>query len=270
VNAPARVVLPGGVGIEHVRIGDDDPRRPLLVFLHEGLGSVAMWRDFPARLCAAGGFRGLVYSRPGYGRSTPRPPEERWGPDFLHRQALEVLPALLEALGVDAARDPPWLFGHSDGGSIALIHASAFPEHVAGAIVVAPHVFVEPISIGGIERIRDAYRDTDLRTQLARWHDDVDSAFLGWNDAWLSPAFVGWNIEPLLTTIRCPMLAVQGRDDEYGTMRQIESIAQAVPGSEMLALAHCGHSPHRDRPDLLIEATVGFVGRHTGSAVGGA
>ncbi len=146
---------------------------PLLVFLHEGLGSVAMWRDWPRQLCDAGGYRGLVYSRPGYGRSTPRPPAEKWPVDFMHAQAREVLPALLQAVGVDAASDPPWLVGHSDGASIALIHAAAFPERVAGVIALAPHVLVEDISIESIERTRETYLATTdtqgshLRVKLA-------------------------------------------------------------------------------------------------------
>jgi pimeloyl-ACP methyl ester carboxylesterase len=258
---PRRVALADGVAIEVAWVGRDarDADAPLMVFLHEGLGSVAAWRDFPARLCAAAGLRGLVYSRPGYGRSTPRAPAERWDIDFMHRQALDVLPALLEACGVQAGREPPWLFGHSDGGSIALIHAAAFAGRVAGVVAVAPHVFVEPVSVTSIERIRAAYRDTDLRARLARVHDDPDSAFFGWNDAWLSPAFRDWSIESMLPAIRCPVLAVQGRDDEYGTLAQVDAIARAVPGARVFALDDCGHSPHRDRPDALIAAVAAFV-----------
>jgi len=226
-----------------------------MVFLHEGLGSVAMWRDFPQRLCAAAGVRGLVYSRPGYGRSTPRRPEEHWGTDFMHRQAREVLPALLEALDVKQ----PWLFGHSDGGSIALLHAAAFPAEVRGAIVLAPHIFVEEISVRSIELARDAYEQTDLRQRLARYHDDVDSAFRGWNDIWLDPAFRAWSIEEEIAAIRCPVLAIQGLDDEYGTMEQIRGIARKVPQTELLALSECGHSPHRDRADAVIGAATRFV-----------
>jgi pimeloyl-ACP methyl ester carboxylesterase len=266
VSASERVVLPGGDTIEVARVGEAGGQGrtgPAMVFLHEGLGSVATWRDFPARLCTATGLRGVVYSRRGYGRSTPRPPDERWGPDFMHRQAREALPALLEAIGEDVAAEPPWLFGHSDGASIALIHAAAFPGRIAGAIVVAPHVFVEPISVDSIERIRAAYAGTDLRSRLARFHDDVDSAFFGWNDAWSSPAFRSWDIRPLLPTIRSPVLAVQGHDDEYGTMAQVETIAHDVPGAELLALDRCGHSPQRDRPDALIDAVVDFVRRRS-------
>ncbi|HMS79844.1 MAG TPA: alpha/beta hydrolase [Burkholderiaceae bacterium] len=250
------------VRIEAARVGAGDPRAPTMVFLHEGLGSLSAWRDFPARLCEAAGVRGIVFSRPGYGRSTPRAPHERWAPDFMHRQALEVLPPLLAALGVDAQADPPWLFGHSDGGSIALIHAARRPARVAGLVVVAPHILVEDVSIASIERARDAYATGELRRGLARHHDDPDSAFGGWCGAWLDPAFRDWSIEAELASIRCPVLAVQGLDDEYGTLEQVRGIARRVPGTELLELPGCGHSPHRDRPDALIGAVARFVRSH--------
>jgi pimeloyl-ACP methyl ester carboxylesterase len=232
---------------------------PLLVTLHEGLGSLSAWREFPERLCAGVGMRGLVYSRAGYGRSTPRPHDQRWAPDFMHIQAREVLPALLDALDIDVRKSPPWLFGHSDGGSIALLHAAMFPDKVAGVIAVAPHLFVEDLSVRSIERARDVYRTTDLRERLARHHADVDSAFWGWNDIWLDPAFRAWNIEAELRSIRCPVLAVQGYDDEYGTMAQIDHITAAVPHAELLKLTACGHAVHRDRPQALIDATAQFI-----------
>ena len=238
--------------IEYAYVGRDDPSAPLIVFLHEGLGSVAMWRDFPQALCNAIGARGLMYSRPGYGSSTPRQANEHWGIDFMHVEAKDVLPALLRALAVNS---PTWLFGHSDGGSIALIHASMFPNQVAGVIALAPHVFVEDISIASIAQTRDAYLATPLKTKLARFHDDVDSAFWGWNDVWLNPAFRTWNIESLLPEITCPVLAIQGVNDEYGTMAQIDRIALALPHARLLKLPHCGHSPHRDQPSEVIEAT---------------
>jgi pimeloyl-ACP methyl ester carboxylesterase len=228
-----------------------------MVFLHEGLGSLSMWRDFPARLASALGMRGLVYSRPGYGKSTPRGADERWDVDFMHRQAHEVLPAVLDATG---AGERPWLYGHSDGGSIALLYAAQFPERVAGLIVAAPHVFVEDLSIASIERAREAYRTTDLRDKLGRHHDDPDSAFWGWNDIWLHPPFRAWTIERELESIRCPVLAVQGVDDEYGTMEQIRRIAKRVPGAELLEIERCGHSPHRDQPEAVIQAAVRFAG----------
>jgi pimeloyl-ACP methyl ester carboxylesterase len=243
------------VRIEHEWVGDGGG--PLIVFLHEGLGSLAMWRDFPARLCAAAGARGLVYSRPGYGRSTPRAAEEIWEPDFMHRQALEVLPALLAALDV---RDKPWLFGHSDGGSIALLHAAH--HAVAGAIVLAPHIMVEDLSVASIEQARVAYETTDLRQRLARYHDDPDSAFNGWNRIWLNPSFRHWSIEAEIEAIRCPLLAVQGLDDEYGTLAQIHGIARRLPRTRLLELPDCGHSPHKDQPIAVLDAAAEFIQSH--------
>ena len=250
------------VRIEHQWIARERAQAPLLVFLHEGLGSVAMWKDFPQRLCDAALCRGLVYSRPGYGLSTPRESGERWDVDFMHRQALEVLPTLLPALGVDTDRDAPWLFGHSDGGSIALLYAAHFPQQVAGVIVAAPHIFVEDISVRSIERARSAYLEQGLRESLARYHDDVDSAFWGWNTIWLDPAFRTWSIAAEIESITCPLLALQGVNDEYGTMNQIHGIARAVPQTELLELPDCGHSPHRDQPDRLMAAVTDFLQRH--------
>ena len=252
------------VTIEHAWVGVDDPARPLIVFLHEGLGSVSMWRGFPQRLCDAANCRGLVYSRPGYGRSTSRAADETWGPDFMHRQALEVLPALLLALHIDASKDQPWLFGHSDGGSIALLFAAHFAQQVAGTIVLAPHILVEDVSVASITQARQAYLDTDLRSRLARHHHDPDSAFWGWNDIWLHPPFRNWSIEAEIATITAPLLAVQGLDDEYGTLEQIRGIARRVPQTQLLELPACGHSPHRDQPAALITAATAFIEQHTG------
>ena len=251
------------VRIEHQWVGVADCVAPLVVFLHEGLGSLSMWKDFPERLCAAAGCRGLVYSRPGSGHSTPRAAGEVWAPDYLHRQAHQVLPRLLEALDIDTARHPPWLFGHSDGASIALLFASRFVRRVAGAIVLAPHIVVEDLSVSSIEASRTAYLETDLRTRLAKHHNDPDSAFWGWNRIWLDPAFRRWSIEREIESIRCPLLAVQGLDDEYGTLEQIRGIARRVPGTQSLELPDCRHSPHRDQPDALIAAATQFIQRHT-------
>jgi pimeloyl-ACP methyl ester carboxylesterase len=252
----------GTLDIEYAWLGRERRGAPLVVFLHEGLGSVSAWRQFPAHLCSAGGFRGVVYSRSGYGRSTPRRPGERWTPSFMHEEAQELLPALLAALDIDAETDPPWLLGHSDGGSIALIFAATHPALVAGLVVLAPHIFVEEISIASIQATRVAYLETSLRDKLGRHHADPDSAFWGWNDVWLDPAFRGWSIEALLPGIRCPVLAVQGRDDPYGTLAQVEGIARAVPGTELVVLDACGHAVHRDQPDRLTRATIDFVARH--------
>lgn len=247
------------VRIEYQWLAPERTTAPLLVFVHEGLGSLAMWRDFPQRLCDATGCRGLVYSRPGYGRSTPRAADEVWNPDFMHRQAHEVLPALFDALGIDVAAERPWLLGHSDGGSIALLYAARFPAALRGLIVLAPHVMVEDISVASIADARSAYQTKDLRERLARYHDDPDSAFWGWNDIWLRPDFRSWSITAELGTIRCPVLAVQGLDDQYGTMAQIREIARCVPGTELLELPACGHSPHRDQPERLISAVTQFI-----------
>ena len=266
---PAHVTLAvgdGGVDVEYAWIGSADPAAPQIVFLHEGLGSLAMWKDYPAALCAAAGARGLVFSRPGYGRSTPGPADERWQVDFMHRQAHELLPALLAALGVTSR---PWLFGHSDGGSIALLYAAEFADRVAGVIAVAPHLFVEDVSITSIAAARDAYRTTDLLARLARYHDDPDSAFYGWNDIWLDPAFGAWNIEDCLPAIRCPVLAVQGYDDEYGTMAQIDHVARGAPHARLVKLHACGHSPHRDQPAALTAAVVKFMTAVTHGAAHG-
>jgi pimeloyl-ACP methyl ester carboxylesterase len=247
-------------------VANDTSRReavdvPLVVFLHEGLGSLSMWKDYPQRLCDACGCRGLVFSRAGYGRSTPRRRDERWPVDFMQRQAQGVLPRLFDRLGADA--DPPWLLGHSDGGSIALIYAASFPDAVAGVVAVAPHIFVEDVSIASIAAARDAYRSTDLRARLARYHDDPDSAFFGWNDIWLDPGFRDWSIEPVLDRLQCPILAVQGEDDEYGTLAQVTGVRARVPHSEIVILANCGHSPQRDQPEALTRAINDFIARHS-------
>lgn len=246
------------VRIEHQWIGRCRTAVPLIVFLHDGLGSLSMWKDFPLRLCEAIGCRGLVYSRPGYGRSTPRTAEEAWGLDFMHRQAQEVLPALLQAMGIDAAADKPWLLGHSDGGSIALLYAGSHGGRVAGAA----HPGGRPVG-EQYRKVRTAYLETDLRQRLASHHDDADSAFWGWNDIWLHPDFRHWSIEPEISAIRCPLLAVQGLDDEYGTLAQIRGIAQHATQTELLELPDCGHSPHRDQPAQLIAHVKAFIHRQT-------
>jgi pimeloyl-ACP methyl ester carboxylesterase len=237
--------------VEHV--GAATSPHPPVVFLHEGLGSVAMWKGFPAAFCAAHGLAGVVFSRYGYGRSTPKPAAERWAPDFMHEQALDVLPRLFAEL--DIAR--PWLFGHSDGASIALLHAAH--HEVAGVVAVAPHLFVEDVSIASIEKARTAYEAGDLRRGLAKYHDDPDSAFRGWNDVWLAPEFRDWNIEAEVAAIACPVLAVQGRDDEYGTLEQVRALVRRVVGATLLELADCGHSPNRDQPERLIREAGAFI-----------
>ena len=239
--------------------------RPTLVFLHEGLGSVALWRDWPAQLCQRLGLAGLVYSRQGYGQSQARCDVRGTGrltPDYMHREALHVLPELLRQTGIEQ----PLLLGHSDGGTIALLHASQQP--VSRCIVMAPHVMVEAVSIQAIEAARQAYENGPLRGRLAPFHADVDGAFWQWNDVWLSPAFRGYDIRSEISTIRSPLLAIQGEDDPYGTMAQIDDIALAVPQARRVKLPHCGHSPHRDQPEAVAQAIEAFLqepvqGQHT-------
>jgi pimeloyl-ACP methyl ester carboxylesterase len=232
-----------------------DLARPALVLLHEGLGSVALWRDFPDKLAGRLGSRALVYSRFGYGQSDGL--MARRSLRFMHEEALDVLPQLLDQLGVER----PLLVGHSDGASIALIHAAAAGREVAGVVAMAPHAFVEPVTVASIARIRDTYRATDdLRTRLARYHARVDDAFLGWADTWLEPRFLDWSIEDLLGRITQPLLLIQGRDDEYGTLVQLDRIEAGVRGTtQRLVLDQCGHSPQRDREAAVIDAIAAFA-----------
>jgi pimeloyl-ACP methyl ester carboxylesterase len=248
--------------IEYQWVNEAAANAPIAVFLHEGLGSIAMWRDWPQSLCERLGMRGLVYSRPGYGRSTPRPHDVKWPVDFMTMQARDVLPELLDALDLGVQeRERMWLIGHSDGGSITLLYAALHPGALAGAVAIAPHVFVEDISLESIAQTRKLYETTDLRAKLSRYHADVDSAFYGWNDVWLNPAFRQWSIAEELAPIRKPLLAVQGHDDNYGTMAQIDAIAGHVPHAQLVKLDACGHSPHRDAPDALNEAIAAFVSK---------
>jgi pimeloyl-ACP methyl ester carboxylesterase len=241
-----------GVRLEYAWHGGDDAARAPIVMLHEGLGSVSMWRDFPAWVTAATGRRVLVYSRLGYGRSSVS--TEPWTPAYLHEEAVSHLPGFLDQLRVQS----PVLFGHSDGGSIALIHAALVPRPVSAIVALAPHVKVEDRSVEGIEAAREAYA-AGLRARLSRHHDDVDATFWRWNRIWLDPAFREWNIEALLPRVSCPVLAIQGEQDEYGTMDQIDSIARNAPRVELVKIADCRHSPHRDQPEIVLSATTRFL-----------
>lgn len=241
-----------GARLEYVRIPG---AAPTIVMLHEGLGSVSMWRDFPRRVADTTGRSVVAYSRQGYGRSSPlRDPRPV---RFMHDEALVVLPEVLDALFIRR----PILLGHSDGGSIALIHAGGSGREVAGLVVMAPHVMVEDVSIASIAQARIAYAQGDFRVRLGRHHDDVDGAFRGWNEVWLDPAFRDWSIEAYLPRITCPVLAIQGEDDEYGTMEQVDRIGRAVPHARVLKLARCGHSAHREQAAEVLEAIRGFVER---------
>ncbi|MFM0693084.1 pimeloyl-ACP methyl ester carboxylesterase [Paraburkholderia sp. GV068] len=253
----------GPLRIEYRWLNGAANAAPIAVFLHEGLGSIAMWRDWPQTLCERLGMRGLVYSRPGYGRSTPREHHVKWPMHFMTDQARDVLPALLDALHIDTReRRRMWVIGHSDGGSIALLYAALFPDALAGAVAIAPHLFVEDVSVQSIAQTKVLYETTDLRNKLSRYHADVDSAFYGWNDVWLNPAFRQWSIAEQLTSIDKPLLAVQGHDDNYGTMAQIDTIQDYVPHAQLARLDACGHSPHRDAPDRLNDVIAAFVSEH--------
>jgi pimeloyl-ACP methyl ester carboxylesterase len=227
-----------------------DPSKPPLVLLHEGLGSVGLWRDFPAALHAATGRRVIAFSRFGHGRSEP-PPRPRT-PAFFHEEALEVLPAVLEQ--VNAQR--PLLVGHSDGGSIALIHAGHHP--VAGLALLAPHVVVEQITVDAIRAAREDYAGGDLRDRMARHHDDPDAAFFGWADVWLDPEFRMWSLEPDAERVDAPMLLIQGADDPYGTLEQLDRIEERVRGPVARLVVPGGHSPHLEQPATVVAAVAAF------------
>jgi pimeloyl-ACP methyl ester carboxylesterase len=230
--------------------------QPTLVFLHEGLGSVALWKNFPADVVAATGCPALVYSRYGYGKSD-RLLAAR-GVDYMHREALDVLPEVLHQLGIEA----PILVGHSDGASIALIHTGSGRWPVRAVVAMAPHVFVEDITVQSIAEAKTTFESTDLAARLGRYHDDVVSTFWGWNDIWLHPDFRDWNIEEYLPGIAVPVLVIQGEDDQYGTEAQVEAIARQVSGPvETVMLPDCTHSAHQVQRDATIAAISGFVAK---------
>ena len=226
---------------------------PVIVMLHEGLGSIAMWKDFPERVAQATGCGVLVYSRYGHGKSQPLTGKREI--DFMHHEATVVLPELLAQLGIQR----PILFGHSDGGSIALIYAGTWPAHVRGLILEAPHVFVQDFGLRSTIAIRMLYQSSDLPQKLSRYHDHADEMFYGWNDIWLDPQFREWNIEEYLVAICCPTLVIQGEDDEYGTLAHVEAIKRSVRETQTLILPRCGHSPHRDQPEITLGAISKFV-----------
>lgn len=244
-----------GHRLEYEWIDAAEPGKPALVFLHEGLGSVRQWRDFPLQVVKSTGCPALVYARYGYGQSDVL--EAPHTVRFMHREALEALPQVLAALAVDA----PILVGHSDGASIALIYAGS-GHAVRGLALEAPHVFVEEHGLAGIRDAKRTFESTDLPEKLGKYHRDAAKTFYGWNDVWLCDEFRAWNIEEYLPRIRCPVLAIQGEDDQYGTMAQVEAIARRVGGPcELVKLAACGHSPHREQPQATLEAVARFVNR---------
>jgi pimeloyl-ACP methyl ester carboxylesterase len=224
---------------------------PALVFLHEGLGSVGLWRDFPDRLARATGRRALIYSRAGHGNSAV--PERPRTPRFMHDEALDVLPPLLREHGIER----PVLVGHSDGGSIALIHASRHPD--SRLVLLAPHVFVEDLSVASIAEARETFETTDLRERMARHHRDAEATFRLWNDIWLAPEFRDWNIEDVLPAITAPVLAIQGEHDQYGTLAQIDAIEAGVSGPFQRAVLNARHAPHLEAPEETLRIAAEFV-----------
>ncbi|MDJ0945698.1 MAG: alpha/beta hydrolase [Kiloniellales bacterium] len=233
---------------------------PTLILLHEGLGCLALWRDFPERLAAATGLGVLAYSRAGYGGSTPcalpRPLT------YMHDEAREVLPAVLDAVGL--ARGV--LLGHSDGASIAAIYAGSRPDpRISGLVLIAPHFFTEPEGLAAIAAAKLAYETGDLRDRLAKYHRNVEAAFRGWNEAWLDPGFETWDLTEFLPGIEVPLLLIQGADDSYGSARQVETARDLAPGpSEIHLLPACRHSPHLERPEETLAAIRSFL--ETGQA----
>jgi pimeloyl-ACP methyl ester carboxylesterase len=239
----------------HYQWIEGEAAKPTLVFLHEGLGSIGQWRDFPAKVVAATGCRALVYDRYGYGKSDVLAEKQRTV-RFMHDEALNALPDLLKALDIVN----PLLVGHSDGASIALIHAGA-KQPVRGVVAMAPHVFIEPVCLDSIRKAAEAFESTDLKDRLGRYHRDARKTFYGWADVWLDRGFVSWDIrDDYLPAITAPVLAIQGYDDIYGTMRQLDDIARQVKGPcELLKLDNCGHAPFREQPQMTLDAVARFV-----------
>ena len=254
---------PGGIQfveidgkLEYIDLPATRPGRPEILMLHEGLGSVSIWKDLPQRLADATGCRTIAYSRHGFGRSGPR--TRPWTRRFIHEEALEVIPRLRERLAIER----PALFGHSTGASMALVHAGASELPVAAVIAMAPFADLEGSNVESLLAARRHYESSGWRDKLARHHDDVDGVFYGWSDTWLDPAFKGWNLHAEIAGIRVPILAILGESDEYSTPAQMEAIrrhALAAPRFEFLHLASCGHTPHRDQPERVLEATVKLI-----------
>jgi pimeloyl-ACP methyl ester carboxylesterase len=247
-------VQAAGYSLNYEWIGSEGGK-PTLVFLHEGLGSIPQWRDFPAKLVSATGCPALLYDRYGYGQSEVLREEKR-DASFMHHEALSCLPEMLDALNVKN----PILVGHSDGASIALIYAGA-GHPVRGVVAMAPHVFIEPVCLHSIRKAKETFEKTDLPEKLSRYHRDARKTFYGWADAWLDPRFERWDIrDEYLPNIRCPVLAIQGHDDEYGTMAQLDEIARRVAGAcELVKLPDCGHSPFRDQPERVLSSLKDFI-----------
>lgn len=245
-----------GQRLEYQLLTPDQEKPLTLILLHEGLGCVALWKEFPRQLAELSGCQVLSYSRAGYGGSDPCPLPRPLS--FMHDEGLRVLPKILATAEIERAV----LVGHSDGASIALIHAGGLADsRIQGLVLMAPHVLVEELTVTSIRQASDAYASSDLRQRLSRYHgDNVDCAFLGWSQAWLDPEFLDWNLENYLPTIQVPVLLIQGQDDNYGTLRQLDTIAEKLPGGAKLTiLPNCGHSPFRDQLAETLQAFAGFL-----------
>jgi pimeloyl-ACP methyl ester carboxylesterase len=247
----------GDARLEYGRWGPTPSVAPTIVLLHEGLGCLGLWGDFPARLAAATGVGVFGYSRAGYGASSPVALPRRL--TYMHEEALDILPSVLAAIGFRRGI----LVGHSDGASIAAIYAGGVQDHrVRGLSLIAPHFFTEDVGIAEIARAKIAYEAGDLKPKLARWQANVDNAFRGWNDAWLDPEFRKWDIREYLAYIRVPVQILQGADDQYGTIRQIEAAeAECYCPVDVMLLPGARHAPHREAPDATLAAMVEFVDR---------
>jgi pimeloyl-ACP methyl ester carboxylesterase len=263
--SPSGTLTIGTADLEYRMIGPAPDQAPTIVLLHEGLGCAGLWGDFPDRLQAATSAGVFAYSRVGYGASTPAKLPRPL--DYMHVEALEVLPKLLDAIGFRRGL----LVGHSDGASIAAIYAGAHQDHrVQGLALIAPHFIVEDISVTSIAGIKSSYETSDLKAKLARWHKDVDNAFYGWNGAWLDPAFRSWDISEHLAYIRVPVAILQGADDQYGTIRQIEiAREECYCPVDVTIIAGAGHSPHREAAAATLDTISDFARRilytHEGS-----
>ena len=242
-----------GKRLETLWLAPREAAATTIVMLHEGLGSIALWKDFPYKLAQRTGCGVLVYSRYGHGSSEKQ--IDKRSVTFMHHEGEVVLPELLDKLGVTR----PILLGHSDGGSIALIFAGRYPDRARALILEAPHVFVEEFGLASIRAAKVAFETTGFRGKLARYHTHVDETFWAWNKIWLDPEFPKWDIESYLDTIRCPVLCIQGEQDEYGTRAQVDTIVAKVPGAELLMLPDCGHSPHRDQREATLAKMAEFV-----------
>lgn len=252
---PNERLVVAGKALEYSCFGPSPDKAATLVLLHEGLGCVALWRDFPEKLARATGLGVFVYSRSGYGQSDPallpRPLH------YMTKEAENILPELLDKIGFKSG----FLLGHSDGATIAAIYCGVVPDtRLSGLILTAPHFFTEGVGLSAIAQTKENFDNGDLKSRLAKYHTDPENAFRGWNDSWLDPDFKNWNVADVLDNIRLPVLAVQGRDDQYGTLAQIEVIAQRVSGTVTTALIeNCGHSPFSEKPSETLAAIVEFI-----------